>query len=244
MRTGPITLRAEISDQAGNMATTQATVRDDGPPADRSRGQRAPAANCRDGIGGETGQRCRDWPAWPIDHVTNQTVGQTADATSAHACAERPGIRNAAASSGTITDRSLARCCVSDPPTAPSRRGIQSAGRKSFFRRRFGGNSIFTARPAARRAAVYGQFPPFALDYEVDRPERRASRKSKFGAPRRRPHLAKLRSRSRASQGPIKVKVDGEGLYGFRIAVRRWQRLDHASRRIAAICPSCGSASI
>jgi hypothetical protein len=232
--TGPILLRAEISDLAGNLATMQTTVRDEAPSPANSASGTAASDN-----GGATAsvQGSPNGPAWPIDHVTNQTVGQATQSSSP-----------AAGASDFVSEPHSNRSTIPDAPgdTADSNRASSNSAPDhgpSFGPTLAGdpsGNNGGTSPPEpTSRFTVAGLatsnvftqgLPPgerpymvnsrrFALDYEIESAGGTGATKIEVWGTRDAGRTWQSYGMQSANRSPIKVKVDGEGLYGFRIVV-------------------------
>ena len=223
--TGQITLRAEISDQAGNVAKTQTSVRDD---ATRPAGGAAPSGtNPPANTGSATAtstpplasvQRPIVGPAWPTDHQTNQTVGQSADATAG--AAQDGGSANGSNPGGTDHGPSFGPMLSSgDPPTSGVTSPIYPPVENRFADAATGVNNMFTqGLPAGERPYMVNSHR-FALDYEVESAGAAGVAKIEIWGTRDAGRTWQSYGLQAAAHGPIKVKVDMEGLYGFRIVV-------------------------
>jgi hypothetical protein len=243
--TGQVALRAEISDQAGNLATMQTTVRDDGAAnagGIASAGSASAAAPATVSV-----QRPSAGPTWPADRLTNQTVAQTADAASpsaaqsagsADASSDPRTARNSSggnsgganSSSGANGGSSISgdRGPAYGPmlPSADASAGGAAAPSNPPEENRFAvagygvsGNSMFTqGLPAGERPYMVNS-RRFALEYEVESTGAAGIAKVEIWGTRDAGRTWQSYGVQPASHGPIKVKVDMEGLYGFRIAV-------------------------
>ena len=250
-------MRAEISDQAGNVAKTQTTVRDNGPAsgsgtnADKTNPDgTAPTVSVQrpsSGPANGSANNSTAGPAWPIDHVTNQTVGQSADATAGPALnggtanSNNSGGNNAGGNDHGPTFGPM--LASTDPPTSPIASPINPPVENRFYVAGSGGNSIFTqGLPAGERPYMVNS-RRFALDYVVESAGSAGIAKIEIWGTRDAGRSWQSFGVQPATHGPIKVKVDSEGLYGFRITVVDGKGLTRG-RRMVATCQSYGSASI
>ncbi len=222
--TGQITLRAEISDQAGNLATMQTTVRDDvAPPTGgfASSGAASAANSVMNSVQKPAGGAANSGPVWPIDHVTNQTIGQAADATAGPALGGSIG-GNSSGGNSSNSDRGPSfgpMLSSADPPTSGVTSPINPPVENRFSVAGYGANSLFTQGlpPGERPYMVNSR--RFALDYEVESAGAAGIAKIEIWGTRDAGRTWQSYGLQPATHGPIKVKVDTEGLYGFRIAV-------------------------
>jgi len=219
--TGQITLRAEISDQAGNLATMQTTVRDDSVPpvggvAASGSGGAGSAALTSVQKPASSGP-ANSGPAWPIDHVTNQTAGQAADAnTGAASNGNSSGNNSSSSDRGPSFGPMLSSA---DPPTSGVTSPINPPVENRFSVAGFGAGSMFTqGLPAGERPYMVNS-RRFALDYEVESAGGAGIAKVEIWGTRDAGRTWQSYGLQPAAHGPIKVKVDTEGLYGFRIVV-------------------------
>ncbi len=231
---GTVTLRGEISDQAGNIATTQTSVRDEGPSANTAAGSGSGAANSS---GMSSVEKQPAGTTWSSDHVTNQTVGQTIKPSVAGTSASsppntsdyaspphEPGSPSAAkpASSAAGGDHGpMFGPMLSSSDASSGSAGSQSGafGENHFSVAGFANNSIYTQGlpPGERPYMVNSR--RFALDYEVDSAGAAGVSKIEIWGTRDGGRTWQSYGLQPAGRNPIKVKVDSEGLYGFRIAV-------------------------
>lgn len=235
---GAITLRAEISDRAGNLATMQTTVRDDNAAPGGTAGS-VPT----NGIAGSEGNAAGgpplasvqkpSGPSWPTDRLTNQTLGQTGDATANNSGTATHDVTPSGptASGGTSIAAGSGNANSAGPtfgPMLPSSDPASNAGsgpsappmENHFSVAGFsGGSNLFTQGlpPGERPYMVNSR--RFALDYEVDSAGGAGVAKIEIWGTRDAGRTWQSYGLQPANHNPIKVKVDGEGLYGFRITV-------------------------
>jgi hypothetical protein len=231
--TGQVTLRAEISDQAGNLATMQTIVRDDGAPAaggvaasgtaptnsTATSTVQLPASGAA--IGPSTGATTAPTtgPAWPTDRVTNQTVGQSADATAGAASNGSPANTGSNSNASDHGPTFAPMLSSADPPTSGVMSPFNPPVENRFVAAGSGANSIFTQGlpPGERPYMVNSR--RFALDYEIESAGAAGIAKIEIWGTRDAGRTWQSYGLQAAAHGPIKVKVDAEGLYGFRIVV-------------------------
>ena len=195
---GNVTIRAEISDRAGNTTVMQTTVLD--PTAGDHRALGAPPASFGGGA------------AWPADRTTDQPLGHGADGP---ALGQASGIDTARGwnppSSNPIVPPTV-------PPTVPTTGQINPPIENRFVPDQAG--SPFTqGMPRGERPYMVNS-ARFALDYEVESVGPAGVSKIEIWGTRDGGRTWQSYGVEPNSHKPIKVRVDGEGLYGFRITVQ------------------------
>ena len=233
------------------------------PPVEDCRGSRARARLTRQQFSVQkqpntsgSGSTASTGPAWPVDHVTNQTVGQAADATASGPTSAAPAVNNSnsnAAAPSNITAPSNAdhgpafgpMLSTTDSPTTAVTSPFNPPVENRFSVAGFGANSIYTqGLPAGERPYMVNSRRFAHLDYEVESSGAAGIAKIEIWGTRDAGRTWQSYGLQPATHGPIKVKVDTEGLYGFRIVVMDGKGLVTRPPAHAAICRSSGSASI
>jgi hypothetical protein len=194
---GPINVRAEITDQAGNPAVSQAVVKTGDSFGEASAARSTPADPAmQDDRGGPS-----DSTRWPADRSTNEPLG-------------RAGGDAAAASDGNWRG-------------AGSRDGGRSTGQRvparpvgqSYRGGRPGSALDFSVLPPGERPRMVNS-RSFELEYEIESVGPSGIGKVELWATRDGGRSWSPAGVDPDNRNPMPVTVDGEGIYGFRIVVQ------------------------
>ncbi len=200
---GPILVRAEISDSAGNPAVTQAVVKPSGvassPPLARSE---APPADDGWRPGTRYAPSADGTTRWPPDRATVDPLGTTADSARSGGPQDYYPTRSAPA--GFPQD--------SAPRTAAKPVSRQRSDRP-------GSPLDFSLLPAAVRPRMVPS-ANFELEYEIESVGPSGVGKVELWGTRDGGRTWSDYAVDTDNRSPLPVKVDGEGIYGFRILVQ------------------------
>ncbi len=265
---GPMIVRAEIRDRAGNMAVTTATARDgQSAPALASpsvpmpgyttpasapventspynapyRTQPSPTGRSHDGdrhdlTASTKPGRDRTDPKrtvdgatpggaiWPADQFTSQPITGSGPALSRDSLAQDSAAARAVESriNPPVADRVVAPSDYGPPPTTAGRAGLPSAETNSPAPAAgvSGAANPFTQGVRAGERPYMVNSKKFALEYQVESVGASGISKIEIWGTRDGGRTWNSYGVEPARQGPVRVSVDSEGLYGFRITVR------------------------
>ena len=199
-RTGPLTIRGQISDRAGNTATATATVVADSPS---------------DPFPGNGGATPGGTP-WPADGSGPSLTAPTGSGAIHTAPSSNPNLAsNPWSSAGTSV---LNAGPAMAAPTGP----VESRVNPAVASRVGPGDvaSAFADRlPRGERPYMVNSHK-FALEYEVESVGSSGISKIEIWGTRDGGRNWQSYGVEPNTRGPLKVAVDGEGLYGFRITVQ------------------------
>jgi hypothetical protein len=199
---GPILVRAEISDLAGNPAVTQAVVKpgDGAPPAAAARSDKVDGwreANAADSAPGTTTH-------WPPDRAMDRSLGSSAAGQAPRTDAAGDAVGTPSAPAGFV-------------PDAKSKTSAQAVSSNRLGRP--GSALDFSILPAAVRPRMVGS-RSFELEYEIDSVGPSGVGRVELWGTRDGGRTWSDFAVDADNRSPMPVTVDGDGIYGFRILVQ------------------------
>ncbi len=193
---GSITVRAEITDLAGNPATAQAVVKIDGPPYDG--GLAGSPSNAAGGAGGQAwrSENVAGNPAqWPADRSTVDPLGRVNNSNSGPSGMART---DSPRSDGRVSALPVSQSTAGGPPGSPL---------------------DFSVLPRGQRPRMVNS-RSFELEYEIDAVGPSGIGKVELWGTRDGGRTWTSYAVDRDNRSPIQARIDAEGIYGFRIVVQ------------------------